>query len=125
MHKAGTSVSDIARAIGRSYVCVRKYLASKKPYETGGSIGQKPNWRKHRLGVLISRKPQSPTKNVFFLVGPDGMRFYWCREMRKVYGKKDFSRGLGVWAGLGFNGTTSIHFCEGNVNSDYYQYFIE
>ena len=37
-----------------------------------------------------------PRKTFFFLDGPDGMRFYWCREMRRVYGKKDFSRGLGV-----------------------------
>ena len=41
MHKAGTSISDIARAFGRSYNCVRKYLARKGPYKHGSGSSPK------------------------------------------------------------------------------------
>ena len=51
LHKAGISVSNIARAIGRSYNCVRNYLASKIPYKHGGGSSPKLKERGHSRGM--------------------------------------------------------------------------
>ena len=63
----------------------------------------------------------------FLLDGPDGMQYYWCLdgEERKWYGKKKFSKGLMVWGGIGANGTTSLHFCDKNMDSEYYQHVLQ
>ena len=39
----------------------------------------------------------------------------------KMVWKKVFSPGVMVWAGIRSRGTTTIHFCEKNVDSQYYQ----
>ena len=54
----------------------------------------------------------------FLLDGPDGCRYYWHKigPDRRVFGKKKFSRGLTVWAGIGFGAT---------INSEKYQEIIQ
>ena len=43
------------------------------------------------------------------------------RRREKMVWKKIFSPGVLVWAGIGSRGTTTIHFCEKNDDSQYYQ----
>ena len=47
----------------------------------------------------------------FSLDGPDGTQFYWCAPNSEpnIYGKKTFSAGVMIWAGIGYNGTTDRH----------------
>ena len=58
----------------------------------------------------------------FLLDGPDGYRYYWHKfgTDRRVFGKKAFSGGLTVWAGIGFGGTTTK-----TINSEKYQEIIQ
>ena len=47
------------------------------------------------------------------------------RRREKVVWKKVFSPGVFVWTGIGSRGTTKIHFCEKNVDSQYYQRILK
>ena len=95
---------------------------------SGGSIGQNPYWKKcelryQKLGVGKS-KDHIHWRKTFFTrwVWPDGIGVEVEKCERFTV---SFSRGSMVWAGIGFNWRTSIHFSEGKVFSEYYQYLIE
>ena len=62
----------------------------------------------------------------FLLDGPDGMRHYWHKEgtLKKYYGKKVFCKGIMVWAGFGYHGTTKLFIAEKSINSEEYQKII-
>lgn len=59
----------------------------------------------------------------FLLDGPDGCRYYWAKagDIRNFFGKKVFSRGLIVWGGIGYGGTTAICIKEQNINAEVYR----
>ena len=54
MHKAETTVPDIARTIGRSYNCVRNYLEKKGPYKPCGGPSPKLKEREKRQNILTT-----------------------------------------------------------------------
>ena len=103
-----------------------KYTSPKKqPSQTDANQKRKAEWSKNVLEQITAG--QINIENItftdekrFLLDGPDGCRKYWQLEEEKWFGKKVFSPGVMVWAGIGSRGTT-IHFCEKNVDSQYYQ----
>ena len=67
------------------------------------------------------------TRNGFFLDEPDGYRYYSHKigTDRRVFGKKEFSRRLTVWAGIGFGGTTTLYYTTETINNEKYQEIIQ
>lgn len=59
----------------------------------------------------------------FTIYGPDGYRGYW-RDLRKqpeYFCKQKYALGIMVWGAISINGTVSLSFVEGSINSEKYQ----
>ena len=85
--------------------------------------GQKMFSDKSQLDKLISKTSHSPTKNVFYWMDLMDVESTgnWKEKRKRCLEKEVFSPGVMVWAGIGSRGTTTIHFCEKIVDSQYYQ----
>ena len=86
------------------------------------------DWAKRTLnditgGELDIKKITFSDEKRFLLDGPDCTRYYWAKDTteRKIYGKKVFTKGVMIWGGIGYNGSTSLFICEQSVDSEYYQ----
>ena len=105
-----------------------KYTSPKRqPSLTYANKKRRAEWSKNVLEQITAG--QINIENIIFtdekrfsLDGPDGCRKYWQLEgeEKRCFGKNVFSPGVMVWAGIGSRETT-IHFCEKNVDSQYYQ----
>lgn len=105
--------------------------AKKRQHLTSFGMQHRLTWAKVLLQKLSDqsldvKKITFTDEKRFSLDGPDGTQFYWCapNSEPKIYGKKTFSAGVMIWAGIGYNGTTDLHFCSSTMNSEYYQQVI-
>ena len=106
-----------------------KYInCLKAPALTASHKSKRLDWAKRTLnditgGELDIKKITFSDEKRFLLDGPDCTRYYWAKDTteRKIYGKKVFTKGVMIWAGIGYNGSTSLFICEQSVDSEYYQ----
>ena len=105
-----------------------KYTSSKKQLSlTDANQKRRAEWSKNVLEQITAG--QINIENItftdekrFVLDGADGCRKYRQLEGEEKGGlKKIVSPGVMVWAGIGSRGTTTIHFCEKNVDAQYHQ----
>ena len=108
---------------------VYKYINYlKAPALTASHKSKRFDWAKRTLndktgGELDIKKTTFSDEKRFLLDGPDCTKYYWAKDTteRKIYGKKVFTKGVMLWAGIGYNGSTSLFICEQSVDSEYSQ----
>ena len=98
---------------------------------TASHKSKRLDWAKRTLnditgGELDIKNTTFSDEKRFLLDGPDGTMYYWAKDTteRKIYGKKVFTKGVMIWARIGYNGSTSLFICEQSVDSKYYQKII-
>jgi len=97
---------------------------AKMPLLTGAHINRRMawctdhlDWRQEWESVIFSDEKK------FNLDGPDGMAYYWhdTRTVERTrIARQNGGGSVMIWAAIGWNGRTRIHFVDGILNADGY-----